>query len=212
MDKEWYWFQKAWRCKWYYCVDLENVSYFMFDEKKYGGGRFCLIFIWDLSKTLSPPWTSSIVNIISRSVRILTIIRVVCMWRTNVLKWCIYQSRNLWSLCHLSYHFPQILWQLHSYWSAARSLHPALHQTKTHTQWFFNDACLQNLTLRLEMRQGCSRRSLKQTAVTSCCTAVLKSRVLEERRPRHSCEKVWHMVTCRAGSALVLQKVPSEGS
>ena len=49
------------------------------------------------------------------------------------------------------------------------------------------------------MRQGCSRRSLKQTAVTSCCTAVLKSRVLEERRPRHSCEKVWHMVTCRAG-------------
>ena len=27
------------------CVDLENISYFMFDEKKYGGGRFCLIFI-----------------------------------------------------------------------------------------------------------------------------------------------------------------------
>ena len=45
------------------------------------------------------------------------------------------------------------------------------------------------------MRQGCSLLSLKQTAVTSCCTAVLKSLGLPIIFPRHSWEKVWVRVT-----------------
>ena len=45
------------------------------------------------------------------------------------------------------------------------------------------------------MRQGWSRLSLKHTAVTNCCTAVLKSLGLPVILPRHSWEKVCVRVT-----------------